>query len=305
MPRGAPTLWIAEPEVHSGATMAEKVETYKKLEEFLLKDVQKTGKRLGSGTFGNVEELIVGGTVCVGKRFHMALLEVDKGDVPVASVIERFAFGCKLLSKLQHPNIVQFMGLCVFNDVPYPLLVTEAVYDDFHTILVKHSNLPFPLILYILHDVVKGLDYLHTWQSPIIHRSLTGRNILIDKASMTSKLADVGSSLLIDSMKLSLVDHTRGILPYMPPEALNANSADSTKHDMFSFGHLTLFAILQEFPGELLPSAFNDPTTDEPKMRSEIERREFYIRRMFVKLTRSHAMTKIVLQCLHNSPEKR
>ena len=289
-------------------SMAEKEKRYKKLEEFLLKDVQKTGKRLGSGTFGNVEELTVGGTVCVGKRFHMALLDIDKGDMPVPAVIERFVSGCKLMSKLHHPNIIQFMGLCLFDEVPYPILVMEAVYDDFHTILIKRSSnleLPFPLILHILLDVTKGLVYLHTQQSPIIHRNLTAHNVLVDKASMKSKLADVGSSLLIDSTKLSLVRHTPGIVPYMPPEAFDTSFIDNIKFDMFSFGHLTLFAILQEFPRDLLPSTYPDPLTDEPKMRNEVERRESYIRRMFVKLTRSHAMTKMVVQCLHNSPEKR
>ena len=277
------------------------------LKGFLLEDVQKPGKRLRrSGVFGNVEVLTVGGTTCVGKRLHMALLDTDDRGSPAPLLYERFASGCQVLSCVQHPNVTQFMGLCSFNEVPYPILVMEAIYDDFHTLLESYSNLPFPLILHVLHDVTKGLVYLHTQQSPpIVHRDLSARNVLIDKASMKSKITDHWNSLFVDPTKLSLASQTPCILPYMPPEALDSNSQYDTKFDIFSLGHMMLFALLQEFPKDLLPLTYLDPDTAEPKSRTEVERRDKYVRKLFVKLTRSHVMTKMILRCLHNIPEKR
>ena len=284
----------------------EKCTRFPELQKFFLEGVQKTGKRLGSGGFGNVEELTVGGTICVGKRLHMVWLDADDRGTPASGISERFVSGCNVLSNVHHPNIAQFLGLCLFSEVPYPVIVTEAIYENFHNLLEEQGNLPFPLALHVLHDVTKGLVYLHIQQSPaIVHGDLTAKNVLIDKASMKSKITDLGNSLLVDPAKLSLAIQTPGVLPYMPSEALDANFKYDTKLDVFSFGHLSLFAILKEFPKDLLPLKYPDLLTDEVKIRSEVERREKYVRKMFVKLTRSHVMTKMTLQCLSDDPRKR
>lgn len=290
--------------------MSENEENYMRfpeLEKFFLEGVQKTGKRLGSGVFGNVEELTVGGTICVGKRLHMVWLDTNDSGTPASGMSERFVTGCNVLSNVHHPNIAQFLGLCLFSEVPYPVIVTEAIYENFHNLIEEQGNLPFPLALHVLHDVTKGLVYLHTQQSPaIVHGDLTAKNVLVDKASMKSKITDLGNLLLVDPAKLSLAIQTPGILPYMPPEALDSDfKYNDTKLDVFSFGHLSLFAILQEFPKDLLPLKYPDPLTDGVKIRSEVERREKYIRKMFVKLTRTHVMTKMTMQCLSDDPRKR
>lgn len=287
--------------------MAEKEQKYEsspELEAFLLKDVRKTGKRLGSGVFGNVEELMIGSRTCVGKKIHMALLETDGRGVPAPSVNERFVSACTELSRASHINVAQFLGLCVFSEVPYPILVMEAIYDDFHTLLEKRGDLPFPLILHILHDVTKGLVYLHS-QLSFVHRDLTARNVLIDRSSMTSKISDLGNSLMLGPVKLSWALQAPAVLPYMPPEALTSPPMYDTKFDIFSFGQLMLFALLQEFPKDLLPATYDDPDTGELKTRTEVKRRDKYARKLFVKLTRSHPLTKLIFRCLDNDPEKR
>ena len=45
------------------------------LQRFLLPGVRPTGRRLGTGSYGSVEELEVNGVVCAGKRLHEILLE--------------------------------------------------------------------------------------------------------------------------------------------------------------------------------------------------------------------------------------
>ena len=117
--------------------------------------------------------------------------------------------------------------------------------------------------------------------------------------------------MMIDEMRLSrTLSQAPGTTPYMPPEALPPEALQpeakyNTMLDVFSFGHLALFAVLQEFPGDRLASTYSDPLTDELKARSEVERREAYIRKLFSKLTKEHPITKLILQCLHNIPAKR
>ena len=163
------------------------------LKDYLLEDVTSTGKCLGTGSFGNVVEVTIRSTLYAGKKLHGALL--DQEDEGMQKMVDRFVSECKLMSKIRHPNIVQFMGLCFLEDSPYPILVMECMDTNLDNILKKGMNLPFPLVLHILLDVTKGLVYLHTLKPQlIIHRDLTARNILFNSASMQTKIADLGNA---------------------------------------------------------------------------------------------------------------
>ena len=275
------------------------------LREYFLKNVQKTGKRLGSGAFGVVEELTVGGTLYAGKTLHSSLL--DAHNEGIDRIIKRFISECKLISQVHHPNIVQFMGLCLFHDSTHPSLIMEKLDLNLEKVLGTYSNLPLPLTVQILKDVAKGLIYLHGKTPPIVHRDLTARNVLVNKASMNAKIADLGNALMIDPGKLSkTLSQAPGTLPYMPPEAFPWKPSYDTKLDMFSFGHLGLFAVIQTYPGNLLPSTYIDSSTKEKlQARSEVERRQEYISTLVTKLTKDHVLTNMIIQCLQNSPEKR
>lgn len=274
------------------------------LKEFFLEDVHKTGKRLGSGAFGVVEELTIDGTHYAGKTLHSTLL--DAHNEGMNRVIKRFISECKLMSQVRHPNIVQFMGLCLFHDSIHPSLVIEKLDLNLENVLGTYSNLPFPLTVRVLKDISKGLVYLHGKSPPIIHRDLTARNVLVNKASMNAKIADLGNALMIDPAKLSnTLSQAPGTLPYMPPEAILCKPNYNSMLDMFSFGHLGLFTVTQTYPGNLLPSTYTDPSTEKLQARSEVERREEYISVLVAKLSKDHTVTKVIIQCLHNSPEKR
>ena len=273
------------------------------LKELFLENVQKTGNRLGSGAFGVVEELTVGGTLYAGKTLHSALL--DAHNEGMERIIKRFISEFKMVSQVRHPNIVQFMGLCLFNNSIHPSLVMEKLDLNLEYVLGAYSDLPLPLIVRILMDIVKGLIYLHGKSPPIIHCDLTARNVLVN-TSMVAKIADLGNALMIDPTQLSnTLSRTPGTLPYMPPEAILCKPKYDSMLDMFSFGHLGLFAATQKYPGNLLPSTYTDPSTEKLQARSEVERREEYISVLVAKLSRDHPVTKVIFQCLHNLPEKR
>lgn len=275
------------------------------LKEYFIDDVERTRKGIGSGTFGVVDELVVGGTPCVGKKTHECLL-MDDEEVNRSSE-HRFISACNVMSKLQHPNIVQFIGLCTFDESTHPVLVMEKIDDSLETVIATNTNIPHLLILYILKDIMSGLIYLHHQKPPIIHRNLTARNVLVNKTSMIAKIADVGDVLIADPVKFShAVSQAPEILPYMPPEVLYCSKPNyDLMLDIFSFGHLVLVTVIQKFPKVLLPPIYNDPSTKELIPRSEVERREEFIEMLYSKLTKDHKTTKMILQCLHDLPEKR
>ena len=276
------------------------------LNEFVLNDVNITGTTLGRGAFSVVEELKIGGTLCAGKRPHPELLRTFNESEP--GIFKQFREECKLMSKMHHPRIVQFLGLFYFDDSPYPMLVMEKLDVNLDTVLEIYANIPFPLILHVLKDITEGLIYLHNQKPPVMHRDLTARSILIYQSSFTAKISGLGNARLCDRTLQFEPDEcltqVPGSLLYMAPEALELKPTYDCRLDMFSFGHLALFAIIQEFPQHLKPSIFYDDK-GHLKGRTEVERREKYIMKLIAKLTEGHRVTKMILQCLHISPQKR
>lgn len=98
------------------------------LKSLLLQDVKRTGKQLGKGSYGAVEELRVGGAVCAGKKLHEDL--IDPGNEGVRCMLERFASECQLMAQLRHPHVVQFIGVCFFPGVRAPFLVMEHMHTS-------------------------------------------------------------------------------------------------------------------------------------------------------------------------------
>ena len=245
------------------------------LEEFLIENVVKTGRRLGIGAYGEVVELLVDDTIlCAGKQLHDAL--IDPFNIGSEVSIARFSSECALMSQVDHNNIVQFMGVCFLDTSVHPLLVMERLDTSLDNILERRIGIPPPLILSVLLDISRGLVYLHEFTPPIVHRDLTARNVLIKSPTMQAKIADLGNAMVVDPSKLQMLSKAPGTTSYMPPEALQDVPKYDTQLDVFSFGHLTLYALIEEFP-TVMPNTYNDPVTRELRARTEIERREKYI----------------------------
>ena len=64
------------------------------LQRFVLPRVRSTGRQLGVGFYGSVEELEVNGIVCAGKRLHEALLE--QGNAGVAEISRKYLLECQV-----------------------------------------------------------------------------------------------------------------------------------------------------------------------------------------------------------------
>ena len=68
------------------------------LHRFVLHRVRLTGKQLGVGSYGSVEELEVNGLVCAGKRLHEALLE--EGNAGAADIARKYLLECQVTVEL-------------------------------------------------------------------------------------------------------------------------------------------------------------------------------------------------------------
>ena len=285
------------------------LQTAAKLQPFILSNVIQTGKKLGEGSYGCVDELRVNGLICAGKRMYETLIDAENEGAD--RMIEKYYEECQLLSNLRHPNIVQFLGICFFDThttstANLPVLVMEMLQGSLDDLLENTPDIPLTKKCSILQDVARGLVYLHNNTPAIIHRDLTARNVLLNCA-MVAKIADMGNSRIVQPGQLTKT-MTRGMpgtIVYMPPEAFELQPKYGPKLDMFSFGHLTLFTATQQFPGDLLPSTYQDERTRRLTPRNEIERRSRYMEKLGAMFGRSHDLVQLVTQCLDYSPNRR
>ena len=281
------------------------MEHREKLETFLVQGLVPTGRLIGRGAFGRVEEVSIPGAVCAAKRIHDELLRTEEA----TDLTTKFVKECKLMSTLRHPHIVQFLGICYLPDAPaLPALVMEKLDCDLHKLLETVTDIPLSIKKSILTDIANGLVYLHG-QAPaaIIHRDLTARNVLLNSALM-AKISDLGVARIIDltpGQLAATMSKGPGNIVYMPPEAMEDHPKYNTSLDVFSFGNLILFTLTQEFPN-LKNATYVDVKTKKLCPRSEIDRRIESFNRLVRELgDEKHSFISLAKQCLQNIPTAR
>ena len=286
------------------------LESVPQLRQFVLKGAKLTGKELGRGAYGCVEEVQVYGATCAGKRIYETL--IDPQNEGANRMVMKYYEECRLLSSLNHPNIVQFLGICFLKAQPdyspsLPVLVMERLDRSLDDLLENTPSIHLSDKCSILQDVARGLDYLHSRSPAVIHRDLTARNVLLNSA-MVAKITDMGNARIVDfqpgESAKTMTKGVPGTVVYMPPEAFDNPPKYGPKLDMFSFGHLALFTMTQVFPGTLMGPNYTDKDRGLTA-RSEVERREEYMDNLRGRFGDSHEMVQLITQCLANSPEDR
>ena len=296
------------------------------LRPFVLSNVQRTGIRIGGGAYGRVDEV----TVPVGaaaKTIYAFLQERDELNDQLPKATTEFVRECRLMSTLRHPHIVQFLGVCFFPDSRLPALVMERLLTSLHDLLVPETQpprgAPNPLSFFtmdlkcsVLQDVANGLAYLHERPSPIIHRDLSARNVLLS-TDMVAKIADLGVARIVPHRAAATMTKGPGALPYMPPEAIapSTTNTEMSKYDpnidVFSFGVVTIFTIGGVFPCDPVAQAYVNETSGLLVARTELQRRSVYMRdvnaqlRACGQLRGDHPLIRLIQQCLQNIPSKR
>ena len=300
---------------------------YPELSPFVISNVQITGITIGIGAWGSVKEVAIPGALCAAKQIHDFLR--DKTQIPVAAMqnaANQFVKECQVMSTLRHPNIVQFLGVCSFPGSHLPALVMERLLTGLHELLepetepqatsdAKKSFFPLSLKSSILHDVASGLAYLHQHSPPIIHRDLSARNVLLS-SGMVAKIADLGMSRIVPHLRIAAtMTKAPGAGVYMPPEALENKRGDETdvnkkgkrakydaSIDIFSFGVVTIFTLSQTFPCDLLAPNYREG--GRHIARTELERREEYMKIICGQLRENHPLLRVIQKCL-DFPEER
>lgn len=277
------------------------------LQPYVVEDVSKptTQQHLGSGSYGTVEQFLISGLKCAGKTLHKNLFNIEMEGSE--SFTNKFVAECKLMTNLRHPNVVQFLGIFFSDtDEDLPVVLMELMPTSLQSVIETYPNFSLSLKQSILKDVACGMSYLHGRSPPVIHRDLTATNVLMS-AAMVAKISDFGNSRIVtispDQLQKTMTS-VPGTPVYLPPEAFEPQPSYNSKLDVFSFGQIALYTIVQEFPSPTNATVL-DPSTKALIAVSEVQRRQICIDKLDPLVSSRPVLKELILSCLDNDPDQR
>uniref|UniRef100_A0A0D9YHD6 non-specific serine/threonine protein kinase n=1 Tax=Oryza glumipatula TaxID=40148 RepID=A0A0D9YHD6_9ORYZ len=153
---------------------------------------------------------------------------------------EEFRSEIQTLSKVEHLNLVKFLGYLEHEDER--LILVEYVNNGSlreHLDGLRGEPLEFSQRLNIAIDIVHAVSYLHGYTDhPIIHRDIKSSNILLTD-QLRAKVADFGFARLApDNTEATHVSTmVKGTAGYVDPEYMRTNQL-TDRSDVYSFGVL-------------------------------------------------------------------
>ncbi|KAL3266722.1 hypothetical protein HHI36_010883 [Cryptolaemus montrouzieri] len=183
-------------------------------------------EELGSGQFGVVRRGKWRGSIDVAVKM------MKEGTMSEDDFIEE----AKVMTKLQHTNLVQLYGVCSKSRPIF--IVTEYMrYGS----LLKHLRRPEMslssnqgLLLDMCIQVCKGMSYLE--RHNYIHRDLAARNCLVGNENIV-KVADFGLARYVLDDQYTSSGGSKFPIKWAPPEVLNFTRF-SSKSDVWAYGVL-------------------------------------------------------------------
>jgi serine/threonine protein kinase len=252
-----------------------------------------TGEVIVLGTFSSIIELKIPVT---GEKVAGKVFKFDNSKVnTLMPQIENIVKEIEIISCLHHYNVVKIKGVCFLPDRVLPVLLMDIMTSSLHSYVLEHRP-PVEKRLNLLHDVASGLAYLHNLSPPFVHGHLTAENVLIG----THFNARIGGF----DIKSTLDVFPTGKTDYMPPESEGSSKTPESSVDVFSFGHLSLFCLLQKLIIPILPPTYLD-SEGKPHVQHEYERRSQFIKEAGEVLLEKIGLFDAIKQCLHNNPAQR
>uniref|UniRef100_A0A8C2AY84 non-specific serine/threonine protein kinase n=1 Tax=Cyprinus carpio TaxID=7962 RepID=A0A8C2AY84_CYPCA len=191
---------------------------------------------IGKGTYGKVYKVL---NRVNGSKAAVKILD------PIHDIDEEIEAEYNILKALSdHPNVVKFFGMFYKKDVKNGdqlWLVLElcnggSVTDLAKGMLKRGDRMEEPIIAYILHEALMGLQHLHI--NKTIHRDIKGNNILLTTEGGI-KMVDFGVSAQLTNTRLRR-NTSVGTPFWMAPEVIACEQQlDSTydeRCDVWSLG---------------------------------------------------------------------
>ncbi|KAK3143999.1 hypothetical protein QOZ80_4AG0307610 [Eleusine coracana subsp. coracana] len=187
----------------------------------------KKGKLIGRGTFGHV---YVGFNSDSGEMCAMKEVTLFLDDSKSKESAKQLGQEISLLSRLRHPNIVQYYGSDTVDNKLY-IYLEYVSGGSIHKLLQEYGQLGEPAIRSYTQQILSGLAYLHAKNT--VHRDIKGANILVDPSGRV-KLADFGMAKHVNGQHCPF--SFKGSPYWMAPEVIKNSNGCNLAVDIWSLG---------------------------------------------------------------------
>lgn len=149
-----------------------------------------------------------------------------------------FVAEARISSQLVHPNIVSVLDFD--RDAEHRLfLVMELVEGKDLDALVSTGLLPYPVVVFVIAEVLRGLGYAHDLPvgneaRGVVHRDISPHNVLLSWSGAV-KVSDFGIAKARAASEATASVFIKGKPAYMSPEQANGQPLDG-RSDLFAVG---------------------------------------------------------------------
>jgi serine/threonine protein kinase len=192
--------------------------------------------RLGGG---GMAEVFLGYAIgAEGFTRRVAIKRVLPGYSDNDAFARMFVAEAQITSQLVHPNIVSVLD---FDRDPENrlFLVMELVEGKDLDGLTSTGLLPFPVVMFIISEVLRGLGHAHdlpvgTQSRGVVHRDISPHNVLLSWLGAV-KVSDFGIAKARAASEATASEFIKGKPAYMSPEQANGQPLDG-RSDLFAVG---------------------------------------------------------------------
>jgi serine/threonine-protein kinase len=184
-------------------------------------------------------EVFLGSTVgAEGFSRKVAIKRVLPGFSDNPAFAQMFVAEAQISAQLQHPNIVSVLDFD--RDAESRLfLVMELVEGRDLDALVASGLLPYPVVIFVISEVLRGLGHAHdlpvgTGIRGIVHRDVSPHNVLLSWEGAV-KVSDFGIAKARAASAATASVFIKGKPAYMSPEQANGEALDG-RSDLFAVG---------------------------------------------------------------------
>jgi serine/threonine-protein kinase len=238
--------------------------------------------RLGGG---GMAEVFAGQAIgAEGFSRPVAIKRVLPGFSDNPQFAEMFVAEAQISARLTHPNIVSVLDFDR-DEAQQLFLVMELVAGRDLDALAATGTLPFPVVIYAITEVLRGLGYAHELPvggaiRGVIHRDVSPHNVLLSWEGAV-KVSDFGIAKARSASEATASQFIKGKPAYMSPEQANGRALDG-RSDLFAVGVILweLLAGKRLFVGEdtratleaVLFSPIARPRTLRPDVPKDLEK---------------------------------
>lgn len=167
---------------------------------------------------------------------------------------ERFIREARILSQLNHPNVVRLINFDIHPELGYVIIMEYVEGIALSKLLQEQgrNGLNFDRVRMIFNGLLDAFDYAHS--KGIVHRDIKPDNIMITSDNIPVVL-DFGIAKIAES-DLTNISQVLGTPSYMSPEQVTGAKTIDQRSDIYSLGIILYMMLQGNIPYEQCNSHF-------------------------------------------------